>query len=122
MKMKNRDFYTLFIEAASEPDEDLYIAEWGTSSIFCQDPDAPAPDIDAVVRDLREIWRAAHMSVRDIRKAAGLTQADLAAHFGMPARTVQNWESSSSTSSRSCAPYIRLMMAEALDIVHIDRG
>lgn len=120
--MKNRDFYALFVAAESEPEEDLYIAEWSASSNFFNDPDAPAPDIDAVVRDLREIWRAAHMSVRDIRKAAGLTQAELAAHFGMPTRTVQNWESSSSTSSRSCAPYIRLMMAESLGVVHIDRS
>lgn len=120
--MTNHDFYTLFGAATSEPDEDRYIAERGKNSIFCPDSDDLAPDIDAIVRDLREIWRAAHMSVRDIRKAAGLTQADLAAHFGIPARTVQNWESSSSTSSRSCAPYIRLMMAEALGIVHIDRS
>lgn len=120
--MKNRDFYALFVAAESEPEEDLYIAEWSASSIFSLDPDAPDPDIDAVVRDLREIWRAAHMSVRDIRKAAGLTQAELAAHFGIPARTVQNWESASPSAARSCAPYIRLMMAEALDIVHIEWG
>ncbi|MEF2699899.1 MAG: helix-turn-helix transcriptional regulator [Oscillospiraceae bacterium] len=120
--MTNHDFYILFSAAASEPDEDLYIAEWGTSSIFCPDPDAPAPDIDAIVHDLREIWRAAHMSVRDIRKSAGLTQAELSAHFCIPPKSIQNWESSSPSAARSCAPYIRLMMAEALDIVHIDRG
>lgn len=120
--MTNHDFYILFSSAASEPDEDIYVAEWGTSGIFSRDPDATAPDIDAVFCDLREIWRAAHMSVRDIRKEAGLTQAELAAHFCIPPKSIQNWESSSPSAARSCAPYIRLMMAEALDIVHIDRG
>lgn len=116
--MTNQDFYTLFGAAIAEPDEDRYIAEWGTSSIFYSEPDEDGPETDDVVRQLREIWRTAHMAVRDIRKAAGLTQAGLAAHFCIPRRTVEDWDSGRS----NCAPYIRLMMAEALGIVKIDRS
>lgn len=49
-------------------------------------------------------------TVRDICRAAGLTQAALADRFGIPLRTVEDW----CTSRRSCAPYIRRMMVEIL--------
>lgn len=115
--MTNHDFYALFGAAIAEPDEDRYIAEWGTSSIFYPEPDEDGPETDDVVRQLREVWRAAHMTVRDIRKAAGLTQAGLAAHFVIPKRTIENWESG----VNKCTHYDRLMMAEALGVVSLPR-
>lgn len=58
-------------------------------------------------------WEAAHMSVKDICKAVGLTQAGLAQRFCIPKRTVEDW----CRGVRTCAPYIRLMMCELLGLI-----
>lgn len=50
------------------------------------------------------------LTVREICAAADLTQAALAARFGIPKRTVEDW----CAGKRSCAPYIRRMMMECL--------
>lgn len=96
--MTNAEFSALFREAL-ESDQAAFLAAH---------PDAG------------EICTAAHRSVREIRAAAGMTQADLAAHFAMPKRTIENWEADGAA-ARSCAPYIRLMMQEALGLVRIER-
>lgn len=54
-------------------------------------------------------------TVREIRQAAGLTQAQLAARFGIPKRTIENWEATGG-SARACPEYIRKMMAELLGL------
>ena len=56
-----------------------------------------------------------------IRKASRLTQAAFAERYGIPKRTIENWEADGAA-ARSCAPYIRLMMQEALGLVCIERG
>lgn len=53
------------------------------------------------------------LTVREICAAANLTQSALAARFGIPQRTVENW----CTGSRACAPYIRRMMMECLGLL-----
>ena len=53
------------------------------------------------------------LTVREICTAANLTQSALAARFGIPQRTVENW----CTGSRACAPYIRRMMMECLGLL-----
>lgn len=84
------------------------MSDWATSSIFSEDADL----LDNVAY-LGQIWDAAHMDVRAICKAAGLSQVALAQRFCIPLRTVQNW----CNGQRPCADYIRLMIAEALDII-----
>ena len=41
-------------------------------------------------------------TIRSLRKAAGLTQAAFADYFGIPLRTIEDWE----TMRRSCTPYL----------------
>lgn len=53
------------------------------------------------------------LTVLEICTAANLTQSALAARFGIPKRSVENWCSG----SRDCAPYIRRMMCECLGIL-----
>lgn len=60
-----------------------------------------------------DVWDAAHMDVKSICRAANLTQAALAARFGIPKRTVEDW----CAGKRQCAPYIRLMMCECLGLI-----
>ena len=55
----------------------------------------------------------APLTVREICTAAKLTQAALAARFGIPKRTIEDW----CTGKRACAPYIRRMMMECLGLL-----
>lgn len=116
------DLYLLFGEALASPSEEMFVAEYATSSIFDPDPDGPEPDYDAIVSYLRQVWTAAHITVREIRERTGLSQAAFAAMLCIPKRTLENWESTSATASRACPPYVRLMLAQIcgiVDLIHI---
>lgn len=116
--MTNKQFSTAFTEAANYNDADAFVSDLALSSVWEDTPDAEIPQ--ERIEQLRDIYTAAHRSVREIRAAAGMTQAELAAHFAMPKRTIENWEADGAA-ARSCAPYIRLMMQEALGLVRIER-
>ena len=60
-----------------------------------------------------DAWDAAHMDVKSICRAAHLTQAALAARFGIPKRTVENWCSG----ANKCPDYTRRMMCECLGLL-----
>lgn len=53
------------------------------------------------------------LTVREICNAANLTQSALAARFGIPKRTVEDW----CRGVAKCAPYIRRMMCECLGLL-----
>lgn len=53
------------------------------------------------------------LTVREICAAAKLTQAALAARFGIPKRTVENWCSG----ANKCPDYTRRMMCELLGLL-----
>ena len=84
------------------------------------DPGAYASDLalsPAFPEDLLRIWTAYHMSVRDLRKVAGLTQADFARRFAIPKRTIESWEAKPGANSRECPLYTRLLIADALGLL-----
>ena len=54
------------------------------------------------------------MSIREMRKASGMTQAQMADRFGIPKRTIESWESNSPTAGRKCPEYTRRMIAAQL--------
>lgn len=115
--MTYKTFNMLLGAATEEADRDRYIAEWSSSSAILQAPEAPEqPDFDRITADLGNIWDVAHMSVADIRKAAGMTQAAFAERFCIPLRTVINWEARNTGTI-----YNRLMMADALGICTVIR-
>lgn len=109
MKLTDKDFYTLFGAALETNDQDMYIAEWGTSSIFFQDPDSEGPEFDDVVNTLLDIWTKAHMSIKEIRAKTGLSQAAFAKRFCIPKRSIENWESG----TRAAPDYLRLLLLES---------
>lgn len=53
------------------------------------------------------------LTVREICAAANLTQSALAARFGIPKRTVENWCSG----ANKCPDYTRRMMCELLGLL-----
>lgn len=116
MKTNDANFSLLWGEALTAADQSAYVSDWrARSSLWGDDPepaDIPAERIEYLDR----LWIIAHMSVRDMCKAAGLSQAAFAQRFCIPLRTVENW-CCSGPSARACPDYIRLMMAQFLGLI-----
>lgn len=111
--MNNKIYYTCLSEALNYSDQDAFVSDMALSSIWEDGAEEiPASRIDW----LRQIWTAAHRSIKDICKDAGLTQRGLAERFNIPARTIGNW----ATGERACPEYTRIMMQELLGLVGRD--
>ena len=111
------DFSTLWGVAIESTDRDMYISEWSTSSIFYPDHDTDGLDRPRVADALGNIWDVAHMSFAEMRKSAGMTQAQFSKLLCIPLRTMQNWE----YRSGQCPDYYRLMISDFLGILQVKR-
>ena len=111
--MTDKQFYIVWGEALKSSDRDVYISEWSTSSIWGQPEDLSDNGLLEIAAKLGNIWDVAHMSVKDLCKAAGMTQAAFAQWRCIPKRTVENW----CGGQRGCTDYDRLMMAELLGLI-----
>ena len=110
--------YLLLGEAMQTPTREQFVAEWATSSIFDPDPEAKEPDYDAIVRYLWHIWRAAHLTVKEIRQYVGLSQGEFARRFCIPRRSVENWEATGGN-ARECPRYLIVLLAQTVGLVDI---
>ena len=116
--MTYASFYSLLGEALESASLEMFVAELGTSHIFAPDPDSDFdPDYDAIVSDLTNIWEIAHMSIADMIAAANLNQTSFSRRFCMPLRTVQAW----ALGERECPIYTRLMIADLLGLITVER-
>lgn len=70
------------------------------------------PDDYEIVTDLKS-YKLAGLSVKEICKAAGMTQTAVAERFGIPRRTMEDWCRGVS----KCPIYTRLMMQECLGLI-----
>ena len=108
--MTDKLFYKLWQDALAQPDKELYIAEYGYPDWFDEISSDPAELIDK----LDQIHTVAHMSVREILKRAGLSQAAFAIKFCIPLRTVEDW----ATQKRKCSDYVRLAFCRQLGFIN----
>ena len=104
--MMDQIFSVLMSEAFSSSDREAYISDWALSSIWedAEGAEVPQARVDA----LGSIWDAAHLSIKGIRAASGLSQDAFARHLCIPKRTVEDWE----RGARACPGYLRLLIAE----------
>lgn len=112
--MTDFQFNVLWAEALASADRDAFISDAALSSIWGDAPDAAIPDDR--LRQLGQLWDAAHLTVKAIRAATGLSQAAFAQRFCIPRRTVENWESGAS----ACPDYLRLLLAQAVGLYKPD--
>lgn len=49
-------------------------------------------------------------TVRELRELSGMSQQKFADYFGIPRRTLQNWELENSPNSRTCPPYLLALL------------
>lgn len=110
--MTDKMFAAAWAEAISGAyaDRDSYVSDLALSSIWgdAEDAEVQADRLDT----LGSIWDAAHMSIKDIRTASGLSRTAFAEHLCIPYRTVQDWE----LGARACPGYLRLLIAEHFGI------
>ena len=48
-------------------------------------------DISKMLRRAEEIWKLAHMSIKDVLSAEGMSQKAFSQLVGVPKRTVEDW-------------------------------
>ena len=111
--LTDEQFYTLVCGTEEYADRDSYVSEFCRSSmwgIMDDSVDIPAERIELVAK----MWDFCHLSLKDIRAAAGLTQAAFSRRFLIPARTIEDWEAG----RRKCSLYLRLLLAEAIGLFH----
>lgn len=65
-------------------------------------------DLDAEKNRLSKIWEVAHMSIKEMIDAVGLSKTNFAKETGIPFRSIQNW----SLEERTPPTYIRFLLAE----------
>ncbi len=76
------DFRRLCLDAADCKDFDVFVAK-------CVD----CADVQALVPSLKYIWDFSRTpTASTVRKLSGLTQAAFSAEYGIPRRTVENWD------------------------------
>lgn len=108
------DFAMIWGDALQTADRDQYISDWSLSSIWGDDleDDIPAERIEM----LGLLWDIAHMSTKEMRARTGVSQRKFADAFGIPARSIENWEGG----QRDATDYNRLLIAHALGIIDLD--
>lgn len=99
--MNYEKFADLFTAALEKDDRTIYIKEYSENS----------NDIDI----LTNIWDNAHMTVREILKQSGMTQAQFSKRFCIPLRTIENWV----TNKRKAPDYIRLLLEKELGLLKV---
>ena len=60
------------------------------------------------------VWDVAHMTIKEIREAAGLSQAMLARRLAIPQSTIRAWEA-----GEECPEYVRFMVALLTGVITI---
>lgn len=109
--MQSKEFNIVWADAQNVEDRDAFVSDWALSSLF-NDPDQEEHDIDnALIEELGNIWDVAHMSIKDMKNKAGLTNAGFSERFCIGRRTVETWM------LRDCSNYNKLMVAECLGFI-----
>lgn len=111
--MSNELFIQLWQDALQSSDSYNYISEHQDSSFFSFFKTDFHCSALSSAEYLKVIWDVAHMSIRDICRAAELSQAGFARQFGIPLRTVEAW----CQGLRKPTDYDRLLFAESLGLI-----
>lgn len=104
-------YHLALTEIENYTDRDAFVSDLALSSAFPEDE-----DLSVTASELVLIWDAYHMTIRDLRTAAGLSRIDFSRRFRIPIRSVENWECKG-PNARECPVYVRLLIADALGLM-----
>lgn len=105
--MTDHQFNILWGEASTSPDRAEFVSDLALSTLWDDPEGSPLPA--ERLRELDALWSAAHMSIKDMRQALGLSRPEFSARSLVPVRTLENWESGAS----KCPEYVRLALLQA---------
>lgn len=109
--MTINQYHLALTEIENYTDRDAFVSDIALSSAFPEES-----DLSVTASDLILIWDAYHMTIRDLRTAAGLSRIDFSRRFRIPIRTIENWECTG-PNARECPVYVRLLIAEAIGLM-----
>ena len=98
-------------EVFAYAERDFFVSDLALSEIWGDAPEDPIPD--SRIAALGLIWDAAHRTIPEIAKAAGLSNRKLAERFCIPYRTVEDW----AAERREPQLYVRLMLQQCLGLL-----
>ena len=104
-------YHLALTEIENYTDRDAFVSDLSLSSAFPEES-----DLTETVSELSMIWEAYHMTIRDLRTAAGLSRMEFSRRFRIPIRTIENWECTG-PNARECPVYVRLFIAEAIGLM-----
>lgn len=107
--MTDKLFNKLWKDALDQPNKEIFLAEYGYPDWF----DEISQDPQEISEILGNIHDVAQMSLKEIIKKAGMTQAAFSTKFCIPIRTVEDWASG----KNKCRDYDRLMFCRILGIL-----
>ena len=109
-KPLNAKIFQTMIDMARECDNiETFLKEAVKSPIWEKEDVSP----DGRDEWLKQIYIAAHRTMKDIVKITGLSQAKFGEYFGIPKRSIENWCNGYTT----VLPYMLIMMQEILGLV-----
>lgn len=108
MTEKNRNY--CLRKAENYEDREAFLTDLTHSSIWGDCPENAAP-VD-LLEELGELFDLAHITVRQIRHATGLSQASFCTRYNIPRRTLEDWE----TGVRKPPLYVKLFLAEIVGL------
>lgn len=109
--MTINQYHLALNEIENYTDRDAFVSDLALSSAFPEES-----DLSVTASELILIWDAYHMTIRDLRTAAGLSRIDFSRRFHIPIRTIENWECTG-PNARECPIYVRLLIADALGLM-----
>lgn len=109
--MTINQYHIALTEIDHYTDRDAFVSDLSLSSAFPEES-----DLTETVSELSMIWDAYHMTIRDLRTAAGLSRTDFYRRFCIPIRSVENWECTG-PNARECPVYVRLLIADAIGLM-----
>ena len=89
---------------------DLYVAEYAWQNWMGEPGDG---DTDTIARVLHAIFLMAHGGVAAIRSVTGMSQVIFSVVYGIPRRSVENWERNSSE-TREAPSYTQMLLGYAV--------
>lgn len=109
------DFRRLW-ESADEytPDQhDLYVAERGWQGWM---DEYGEEDTSSIVRVLDAVYTMAHGGIAAIRRITGMNQLNFSVAYGIPRRSIQNWEynAGESCEAREAPTYTQMLLGYAV--------
>ena len=109
--MTINQYHLALTEIDNYTDRDAFVSDLALSSAFPEDS-----DLSVTASELVLIWDAYHMTIRDLRNAAGLSRMEFSRRFRIPIRSVENWECTG-PNARECPVYVRLLIADVLGLM-----